>query len=52
MGDRILLLRLPAELVLDCEMAVVENFAVLVARLTGATVPGRSRGVFGFGVSS
>ena len=46
MGDRVLLVRLLAELVLDCKMAVVEMFAVVVlaARLTGATVPGRSMG--------
>ena len=46
MGDRVLLVRLLAELVLDCKMAVVENFAVvvLVARLTGATVPDQSTG--------
>ena len=43
MGDRILLLRLPAEIVLDCEMAAAEHFVVLVARLPGATAPEQNK---------
>ena len=46
MGDYVLLLRLPAETVLDCKMAVVENLAVdvLAVRLEDAIVQGRSMG--------